>query len=149
MRQQTLPSCAPPGVSSVHPVAPSPPTCSPRLRQDPPDAILPAPGFGSGSPPGSVVGLSGYTRFIARRQAQGGLMDVPDRSNGAAGMLGPWESHRPRSPPIREEASLPDLLLYRCLSCAASSLEEALLVSCHKNTSWVSFSFCLVGRGWS
>lgn len=53
------------------------------------------------------------------------------------------------SPPIREEASLPDLLLYRRLSCAASSLEEALLVSCHKNTSWVSFSLCLVGRGWS
>lgn len=66
----------------MHPAAPSPPTCSPRLRQDPPDAILPAPGFGSGSPPGSVVGLSGYTRFIARRQAQGGLMDVPDQPAG-------------------------------------------------------------------
>lgn len=58
-------------------------------------------------------------------------------------------SHTGHALPIREEASLPDLLLYRRLSCAASSLEEALLVSCHKNTSWVSFSLCLVGRGWS
>ena len=49
-------------------------------------------------------------------------------------MSGPWESHRPCSPPIREEASLSDLLLCRRLSCAASSLEEALLVSCSSAT---------------
>lgn len=66
----------------MYPAAPSPPTCSHGPGQGPPGAILPAPGFGSGSPPGSVVGLGGYPHFIARSQAQGVLMDVPDQPAG-------------------------------------------------------------------